>query len=233
MRERPFEAARMSQQINLFNPLFLRKEKYFSARTMLQALGLIALGIACLYAFAVFQTRGLARTAAEYARQANAQRDQLVELSGKGRSKLLEAEVARLEAEVKARRALVETLQGGELGDTEGFSRYFAAFGRRPMQGVWLTGFSVGDGGNELKIRGRVLFPDLVPAYLKSLNEEEVMRGRQVTDLKLVARDESLARRGATDAGPAAGPERYVEFDLSAPLQLAEAAKAPAKGGRP
>ena len=53
----------MSQQINLFNPLFLRKEKYFSARTMLQALGLIALGIAALYAYALFQTRGLERAA--------------------------------------------------------------------------------------------------------------------------------------------------------------------------
>jgi len=223
----------MSQQINLFNPLFLRKEKYFSARTMLQALGLIALGIAALYAYAVFQTRGLERAAAENARQLTGQRDQLVQLGGQGHSKLLEAEVARLDAEVKERRALVAKLQGGELGNTDGFSQYFAAFGRHPMRGVWLTGFSVGDSGNELKIRGRVLYPDLVPAYLKSLNAEDVMRGRQVTDLKLVARDESLARRGATGASPAAGPERFVEFDLSAPVRIADAAKAPAKGGRP
>ena len=223
----------MSQQINLFNPLFLRKEKYFSARTMAQALGLIAIGIVALYAFALFQTRALARTATDHGRQVNAQREQLVQIAGKGRSKLLEAEVARLEAEVKSRRALVETLHGGELGDTEGFSRYFAAFGRRPVQGVWLTGFSIGDSGNELKIRGRALFPDLLPAYLKVLNQEAVMRGRQVTDLKVVARDESLARRGGPGAAPAVGPERFVEFDLSAPLKLVEAAKAPAKGGKP
>ena len=42
----------MSQQINLFNPLFMRKEKYFSARTLLQSLGLIVLGLAALYAYA-------------------------------------------------------------------------------------------------------------------------------------------------------------------------------------
>lgn len=223
----------MSQQINLFNPLFLRKEKYFSARNMLQALGLITLGLAALYVFAAFQTRDLARTAAEYARQVNAEREQFVRLGGQGRSKLLEAEAARLDAEVKTRRTLVETLQGGELGNTDGFSQYFAAFGRNPMRGVWLTGFSVGESGNDLRIRGRVLYPDLVPAYLKALNVEEVMRGRQVTDLKLVARDESLARRGAAGASPAAGPERFVEFDLWAPLRVADVAKAPAKGGRP
>jgi hypothetical protein len=227
----------MSQQINLFNPLFLRKEKYFSARTMVQGLGLIALGMAALYAFALVQTRELQRTAAEYARQVSAQREQFVQFGGQGRSKLLEAEVARLEAEVKARRALVATLQGGELGNTDGFSQYFAAFGRRPMRGVWLTGFSVGDSGNELNIRGRVLHPDLVPAYLKALNHEEVMRGRQVTELKLVARDESAARHGAAAtapaAGAAAGPDRFVEFDLSAPLRIAQHAKGAARGGKP
>jgi hypothetical protein len=223
----------MSQQINLFNPLFLRKEKYFSARTMAQALGLIALGFAALYAYALLQTRDLERTAAEYARQAGAQRNQFVQLSSQGRSKLLEAEVARLEAEVKARRTLLATLQGGDLGNTDGFSQYFAAFGRNPVRGVWLTGFSVGDSGNDLKIRGRVLHPELVPAYLKTLNAEEVMRGRQVTDLKLVARDDSGTRRGAAAEGQAPGPERYVEFDLSAPLRTVEAAAASARGARP
>ena len=226
----------MSQQINLFNPLFLRKEKYFSARTMLQGLGLIVLGLAGLYVFALLQTRELQRTAGEYARQVSAQREQFVQYGSQGRSKLLEAEVARLEAEVKARRALVATLQGGELGNTDGFSQYFAAFGRRPMRGVWLTGFSVGDSGNALNIRGRVLHPDLVPAYLKALNHEEVMRGRQVTDLKLVARDESAQRRGTPAGAPAAGvvvgPDRFVEFDLSAPLRTADATKGAARGAK-
>ena len=218
----------MSQQINLYNPLFLRKEKYFSARTMLQSLGLIALGLLALYAYALVQTRDLERVAGEYSQQLGAQREQFVRLSGQGSSKLLEAEVARLEAALAARRGMLDALQGGELGNTNGFSRYFAAFGRRPMRGVWLTGFSVGESGNELRIRGRVLYPDLVPAYLKALNNEDVMRGRQVVELKLAARDES-ATRGA-QAAP--GPARFVEFDLSAPLRLVEPAKPAATGGR-
>jgi hypothetical protein len=222
----------MSQQINLFNPLFMRKEKYFSTRTMLQSLGLIALGLIAIYAYALWQSSEIERLAAGYGRQLAAQRDQFVALSGQGRSKLLQAEVARLEADVRARRGVIDVLQGGGLGNSDGFSRYFAAFARRPMHGVWLTGFSVDDNGNVLNIRGRVLHPDLVPAYLKALNEEDVMRGRLVTELKLVARDESDARRGAA-AGANAGPVRFVEFDLSAPLRLAQTAKPAAKGGRP
>jgi hypothetical protein len=218
----------MSQQINLFNPLFMRKEKYFSARTMLQSLGLIVLGLAAICAYAWWQHNDLERLAAGYGRQLTVQRDQFLSLSAQGRSKLLEAEVARLEADVQARRKALDMVQGGGLGNTDGFSRYFAAFARHAMRGVWLTGFSVGDNGNVLSIRGRVLHPDLVPAYLKALNEEDVMRGRLVTELKLVAKDESSVRRGA-----GAGPERFVEFDLSAPLRLAEVAKPAAKGARP
>lgn len=221
----------MSQQINLYNPLFLRKEKYFSARTMLQSIGLIALGLAVLYAYALVQTRELERVSGDYGRQLAAQRDQFIRLGGQGRSKLLEAETARLEADALARRSVLEMVQGGEFGNADGFSRYFAAFGRHAVRGVWLTGFSVGESGNELKIRGRVLYPDLVPAYLKALNDEDVMRGRLVTELKLVARDESAARRGNVPA--AAGPERFVEFDLSAPLRAADLAKAGAAKGKP
>jgi len=219
----------MSQQINLFNPLFLRKEKYFSVRTMLQSLGLIALGLLALYAYALVQTRDLQRVAGDYSQQLGAQREQFLKLSGQGSSKLLLAEVARLEKALAARRGMLDTMQGGELGNTGGFSRYFAAFGRRPMRGVWLTGFTVGESGNELKVRGRVLYADLVPAYLKALNNEDVMRGRQVVELKLAARDESATR--STHASP--GPTRFVEFDLSAPLRLAEPVKPAAKGGRP
>lgn len=220
----------MSQQINLYNPLFLRKEKYFSARTMLQSIGLIALGLAALVGYALMQTRDLERLSGDYGRQLAAQRDQFIRLGGQGQSKLLEAEAARLEADARARRAVLEMVQGGEFGNADGFSRYFAAFARHAMRGVWLTGFSVGESGNELKIRGRVLYPDLVPAYLKALNDEDVMRGRLVTELKLVARDESAARRG--NAPGAAGPERFIEFDLSAPLRAADPAKPGAAKGK-
>jgi hypothetical protein len=54
------------------------------------------------------------------------------------------------------------------------------------------------------------------------------MRGRQVVELKLAARDESAAR----GAQAAPGPARFVEFDLSAPLHLVEPAKPAATGGK-
>ena len=227
----------MSQQINLYNPLFLRREKYFSAKTMLQALGLIFLGVAGLYVFAVVQTRSSERVVQDYRAQVASQREQLVKLgtalSPQARSKALEADIARPEAEIKARRSMLTVLSTGELGNTEGVSPFFAAFGRQSIAGVWLTGFTVGEGGNDLQVRGRALHAELVPAYLRALNNEEMMRGRRVTELKLAAKAAAAAPRapGAAKA-PSAGPERFVEFTLAAPLRLAEA-KPAAKGARP
>lgn len=227
----------MSQQINLYNPLFLRREKYFSAKTMLQALGLIFLGVAGLYVFAVVQTRSSERVVQDYRAQVASQREQLVKLgtalSPQARSKALEADIARLEAEIKARRSMLTVLSTGELGNTEGVSPFFAAFGRQSIAGVWLTGFTVGEGGNDLQVRGRALHAELVPAYLRALNNEAMMRGRRVTELKLAAKAAAAAPRapGAAKA-PSAGPERFVEFALAAPLRLAEA-KPAAKGARP
>ncbi|MGH8686103.1 MAG: hypothetical protein ACREVQ_00140 [Burkholderiales bacterium] len=211
----------MSQQINLFNPLFMRQEKYFSARTMAQSLGIIVLGMLLLYAYALVQTRSLGRTASDYQGQLASQRAQYIELGSQGRSRLLDAEVARLEGEVASRQSVLTALEGGELGTTEGVSRFFAAFARHTMRGVWLTRFSVGEGGNALRVQGRVLYPDLIPAYLKLLNDDDVMRGRLVTELKLVARSEAVTREPQNPAGPS----QFVEFDFSAPLRLAPIGK--------
>lgn len=228
----------MSQQINLYNPLFLKQEKYFSALAMVQALGIIALALAGFYAYALLQVREVERVVAGDQAQLALQRERFVKLGGslapRGRSKALESEVARLEAEVNARQSVIIALQSGELGNTAGFSDYFAAFGRKTMPGVWLTGFSVGESGNELQVRGRVLHPDLVPAYLRSLNGEPVMRGRQVTELKLTAKEAGAAPQPAAPAGaprapPLATPQRFVEFSLAAQLHAPEPAKPAAK----
>ncbi len=225
----------MSQQINLYNPIFLKQEKYFSAATMLQALAAILLVLVAIGGYSRYRAVGTEAVAAQSARQLGEQREQLTrmtaEFSAQGQSKLLQAEITRHATQLDARRAFLASVESGEFGNTAGFSGYFAAFARRSIPGVWLTGFILGGSGNELSLRGRVLQAELVPAYLKSLGEEEVMRGRKVTELKLVAHDASAAPPAAGAAKPpATGPSRYVEFQLSAPVTAPAPPKGDAKG---
>jgi hypothetical protein len=213
----------MSQQINLYNPLFLKQEKHFSARTMAQALGVIALGAAALYGYALVESRAAERTAQQYAQQVATQRDQLfklgVRLAAQGKSKALEADVVRLEAELRTRQATLDALGTGELGNTAGFSDFLAAFGRQALPDVWLTGIRIADSGNQLVVSGRTLRPELVPLYLQALNKEPMMRGRRVTEMKLAARG---TEPPAEAKEKPAEPERFIEFVLTAPLRLAE-----------
>lgn len=236
----------MSQQINLYNPIFLQKKKHFSAVTMLQTLGLLFAGILAFYGYALNESRTLARVADDTRKQLQSQSEQVgrltQEFSPQGGSKLLGEEVARAAARLKQREDLLAVLRTGGLGNSEGFARYLAALARQPMAGVWLTGFTIGGDEAELQLNGRVLHSDLVPAYLRALNKEEVMRGRRIAEMRLTAREVQDAPVRAVpgvipapEAIPAAAPMRYVEFRISAVrgnAVPAPAAAVDAKGGQ-
>jgi Tfp pilus assembly protein PilN len=221
----------MAQQINLFNPIFLQQKKHFSAVTMLQALGLLFAGIVVFYGYALFETRALTRVAEDSRRQLQTQSEQVAKLtrefSPQGRSKALQDELTRAAAQLKQREDLIAMLSTGALGNTEGFARYLSALARQNLAGVWLTGFNVSGDEVELRLSGRVLYPDLVPAYVRALNREEVMRGRRIAEMRLTAREEraapvtaapgaSAADSAAAAAKPPAAPQRYVEFEITA-----------------
>lgn len=229
----------MSQQINLFNPVFRRQKKYFSSVAMLQALALIAAGTVAFSGYVAYHVRSLAALGAQSQAQLLAQQGQLATLAkaqqGQGKESALAGELARAEAQARLRRELLSSLRTGALGNVEGFSRYLAAFARQKIDGVWLTGIVVGGDENELVVRGRVLRPELVPAYLKALNHEDVMRGRSVTELSLSAVQEPRAAVAPGQAGaPAAAqrPLRFVEFNVTAPRKAEAPAKPDSGDGR-
>lgn len=231
----------MAQQINLFNPVFRKQRKDFSAVAMLQALGLLLGGILAFYGYVYNETRTLSRNAVETGRLLKAQSEQLGQFmrdfSPQGKSRQLEDEAARLAAQLKLREDLMGVLRTGGLGNADGFGRYLTAFAHQPVAGVWLTGFSIGADEAELVVNGRALHPDLVPAFIRALNREEVMRGRRVSELRLTAREErdatGAAAPGASPAEPgkkAAALGRFVEFSLIASRGTAAGGSAGAAG---
>jgi hypothetical protein len=206
----------MSQQINLFDPRFRKRLEHFSALTMVLALGavlVLSLVIRELYAY---QNRSLQASLAQTDQRAAELRDQTVrfakEFGEQGRSTALAEEGARVEEQLRLRRALLAGMQGGPGGNVEGFSPYLAALARQTMSGVWLTGIEIRGGSEALVLKGRVVDGDLVPSYIRHLNREPLFRGRTVSELRLSAKNESAAKAEA--------PRRYVEFSLQIPLQV-------------
>lgn len=200
----------MTQQINLFNPIFLRQKKYFSFVTILQALALVLIGVLSFYAFAVFQTGRLGKEVEEAGKRLEQEKARLskagTELGPRKKSQELEAQVKDMERQVKEREEILG-IQAGAGGDGHGFSEYLRAFARQSVNGLWLTSFSLSENGSKMVIGGRALRPDLVPDYIKRLGKEKVMRGQPFSTL-----DMKLTKVEKTPTGK--GLEGYFEFNL-------------------
>ncbi|BBP04007.1 hypothetical protein TPL01_16140 [Sulfuriferula plumbiphila] len=203
----------MSQQINLYNPLFRRQKKYFSTVTMLQALGLTLLGSLLVYGYAWYRTSELEQRSLQTAESYQATQVRLAQATAafgpRQPSKLLQDEIVRTDGQVKARRQIIDLLGKGELGNTQGFSEYLRALSRQTLGGLWITGFHVSGTGSDMAINGRTLQPELVPVFINRLKKEPVLAGKTFSMLEM-----SLPEAGKAADGKPAPPPPYIEFSL-------------------
>lgn len=212
----------MSQQINLFNPDFRKKRELFTALMLLQALAVLLIVMGGVYGYQFRQTQLLNKQAKDGVIQLEQERTHLLKVAAeyapRAKSQVLEKRVAELEQQLKGEEAVLEVLQGGSLGNTEGYSGYMRAFARQTVSGLWLTGFSIQGAGKDMAIGGRTLRPELVPAYILRLNQEAVTQGRVFSALEI----QQPKEEPATKDKPAQTPN-YLEFNLHS--NTAEGAK--------
>ncbi|MGA7593577.1 MAG: PilN domain-containing protein [Gallionella sp.] len=206
----------MSQQINLFNPIFMKQRKYFSLLTMLQALGMIVAGSLIFYGYAIYQAGQLKRQADETSNRYIAEQARLTtfmaEFSPQRAMQALQNEVQDMDKRVAEQNRIIETLKSGAVGNTTGFSEYMRAFSRQVVQGLWLTGFKVTGDAAQISLSGGVENPQSLPIYIQHLGRESIMKGKTFSTLK-------MKQAGADDAdgksGKASKPARdYIEFTL-------------------
>ncbi len=207
----------MSQQINLFNPIFKQQKKYLSAVTMAQALGLILLGALLLSGYAMYRSTRLNAQAVLMSNQLIAAQATLakvdVDYAPRGKNKSLELEIQKTETGLKSLQQVSEILAQGDLGNTQGYANYMRAFARQIMDGVWLTGFSIHGAGTEIGLQGKALNPELIPAYIGRLRSEPVLQGKSFSRLEM-----QVPQTVRADKNPASGsmavPINHIEFNL-------------------
>ena len=209
----------MSQQINLFNPIFLKQKKYFSVVTMLQALVLILLGSVLVYGYAQYEVQQLQEQSAEATRRFEDAQNRLTryaaEYSPQQANLLLQEQLKKTEADLAAQQELINTLKSGAIGNTQGYSPYMRAFARQVVPGLWLTAFSITGDGAQMSLSGGVLNPGLLPEYIRRLDREEIMYGKTFASLQ-------MSQPKAEGEQPPVS--RYVEFTLQS-METGEAPK--------
>jgi hypothetical protein len=171
----------VSQQINLYQPIFRKEEKKFSTVAMLQSVGLVVIGVTLLYAFTWWQGQALKTELKRVEQNHAAASKRLADATQKfGQRKgpsSLDNEISRMEGEIVAKQQMQEILQRGMFSNTSGFSDYFASFARQRVPGVWLTGFDITGAGEAMSLAGRTTNPELVPRFMQKLSSEKTLAG--------------------------------------------------------
>lgn len=171
----------MRQEVNLYQPIFRKQKRKFSAVAMMQAAALVIAGIFALYGYTYWQTRQLRGENTQIDRQLAALSRQLDEtsrqFSERLKSKELQEQVTRLEKLLLEKQRLQDALRAGLSANTQGFSEYFVAFARQHIPGVWLTSFDITGAADQLSLAGRGTSPELVPRYLQRLAAEKRLSG--------------------------------------------------------
>lgn len=192
----------MSAQINLYHARFQKQHDLLTLCT-------VALAAAALYAVlalaggwawrnAVLQQEAAAGAEAQLA-SVKAQVDAATKAAAlrKPNPQLL-AELDNAEASLLRRSEIAHLLESGAVGSTGGFADYLRGFARQASEGLWLTGFTIGSGGNEMAIRGSMLNPSALPDYIRRLGAEKAFQGRNFSAL-------TMSRIDPVPASPAVG----------------------------
>jgi hypothetical protein len=221
----------MSRQINLYSAEFRRQRLPFSASWIVLGFMGSAVLASGYYAIVTQPLPEMRARRTESGAQLKALREELVVVAKavkKPANKELEDQVARAEAQLKARQELVVRLQGGEIGNREGYSKYLLGLARQRIDGVWLTGIDISGPADDFSVRGRAQRASQISDYIKLLGKEEGFRGKPIGTLSMSEREIELAgdsgggtsplqRAGATapQSPPATGPRprmRALEF---------------------
>lgn len=196
----------MSQQINLYSPLFRKQKKIFSGVAMAQATALVVIGVLAFYAYVSLQTSLLEIRVVDSGQRVRAEIERLkvysTTESPEVRAKALAEQKKKLEAALAERTRTMQALAESGLGRSDGYSASLRALARLSMQGVWLTRVQFAEKEGEVALVGLATHPELVAAYLERLRKEEALRGQAFSRLDI--------RRPATPERPG-----VVEFTLS------------------
>lgn len=116
-----------------------------------------------------------------------------------------------MKAMLAASREVIEVLDSGKLGNTDGFSGLMTGFARQSQTDLWLTGFRV-TGNGEIEIQGRLLDPAKLPVYVQRLSSEPVFQGRHFAALEM--RELDPEQQALEQAGESRGSEKSLRAEV-------------------
>ncbi|MEI7614273.1 MAG: hypothetical protein WCK63_15335 [Betaproteobacteria bacterium] len=211
----------MSQQINLYETRLRPQHELFTGRNVAVALGVLLTLMVVLSGFTRVEAD---RASAELVKAQADVRSALEKIAALTKSlgerkisPALQGELDAARTILAARSEAMDYLDSGRLGSNAGFSGVMQGFSRVAQSDLWLTGFSVSQGGLEIEIRGSMLDSTQLPGYVQHLSTEPAFQGRRFAALEMKRVDPAEMSPGSVVDHSAAVPEPgrpRVEFVL-------------------
>lgn len=206
----------MSQQINLILPALRPRFDWLGLPAVLGAalLGLVLLGV--LSVFGSMQLGELKASEATVKRQLQAVQQQIQSLGqalgARQADSTLDRQIAAAQLAVTQRREVLGVIAQGDVTRGHAYSGLLQGLSRQTVDGVWLVDFGFAE--KDIQIRGRLVDPALLPAYINRLNSEPAFAGRRFAALDMKGFDPADEKRDEAGAVKARVPARYTEFVL-------------------
>lgn len=179
----------MSQQINLYEERLRPRREFETGRNLSLSFALLlVLVLVVAVSGRIAADKAVAALAGVQSEVVRAQ-EQMTQLSKKVSerkiSSALQDELDAARSLFAARSEIVDYLDSGQLGSNAGFAGLMLGFSRVAQSDLWLTGFSVRRGGQEIEIRGSLLDASKLPGYVQRLSAEPVFQGRRFAALEM------------------------------------------------
>lgn len=220
----------MSAQINLYHPRYLKSRERLTLANVGLAAGIVYAGLMVGAGWAwqhATERKEVAASADAQVADAKVRVEAATKAAeARKPSPQLIADIESAEATLRRRSEIAQQLESGSLGSSRGFSDFLRGFARQAQDGLWLTGFAIGAGGNDIEIRGRMTNAGALPEYIRRLGTEAVFQGRNFSALTMSRPDPA----GGAPAAPASGAapptaREPIEFVL-VPTRQGEAKEA-------
>lgn len=176
------------QQVNLYQPIFRKQRKIFSAVAMAQITAIMAVALLGIYAYGYVGVVALEAEAVRLEGREKAFAAQLASLdqsSSIQRRRAVEEELERLNATLLDQQKLIEVLRDRPLGSTDGFSAYLSALARSHEDGLWLTQIRINGSTDAIELVGEARDAERVPAYLLRLGRQEALVGQRFDEFEI------------------------------------------------
>jgi len=179
----------MNQQINLYLPQFRKKKDWLDFENMvgLTVVFAVLLVIATLIeGYSSYSLQGKVDELEADLSEARNRTNALIDTYGvQSEDSSLASSVQTLQENLAGKKALLNFLDGRDIGNTAGFSEFLADLARYHIDGLRLTSINLRNGGESVFLGGEVSRAENVPLYLQNLRNGESYNGKTFQTLKI------------------------------------------------